>query len=665
MRDLLQLRTLIALGLATMAGAVGLRLYPLPIEDPLLALIGARTPWLFGTLAYLYSLLWFSTPFIAFSLVLNAAYVVALQLRTPPTFNPLPPYPGGPDRPELSLVIGEQHHPTKLRRIASPSWLVIPRRGLHCGVLIVGAIGGGKTSGLIRPALDQILGWHADIPEDRVGGLIIEVKGSLKDHVLDILRSHNREEDYVEIGLNSMYCYNPLHNDLDPYSAAFTMASLNAQIWGRSKEPFWAQAYTMLVASIIRLRRLLDGYTTLAEVYEYALDGRLVERDLQRAERSLETQAPRLRVSAHDYHLTCARSAWTDWLNDVGDTYVHVHSAELVAFLEQNEVPYTSVNADEIEPQVWKDRRHQLEALRLWYYHDWMELDSRLQTSIKEGLTVFLANFRANPQLTRGFCPPRELYLHPQPGATHGTPLPPLDALIEEGRVLMASMPIALDPGLARTLNVLIKMNYQRAVLARIPKMAAEPGRRFRDALLAIDECHQVITTGGTDPSGDEHTLSLSREARLIPVFATQSLTSLRAATHDEHGWRVILGCLRTRIALAAADDFTAATFAELCGQVERLKPSYQLTEASQDAGVSYLTGRSASRRSTITAAITYSLHWEHKFKAKDFAELPNNVGIVTAYDGKKPHAARLVLLKPYFEPVQTSFFDTSEEASS
>jgi hypothetical protein len=98
---------------------------------------------------------------------------------------------------------------------------------------------------------------------------------------------------------------------------------------------------------------------------------------------------------------------------------------------------------------------------------------------------------------------------------------------------------------------------------------------------------------------------------------------------------------------------------------VERLKPSYQLTEASQDAGVSYLTGRSASRRSTITAAITYSLHWEHKFKAKDFAELPNNVAIVTAYDGKKPHSARLVLLKPYFEPVQTSYFDISEEVSS
>lgn len=663
MRDLLQLRAPIALGLATIAGVIGLRVWPFASDDPFLALIGIRTPWLLSGIAYTYAVLWFSTPFLLFSLVLNVVYVAALQRRPPDTYGPLPPYPAPATRAEVSLVIGEQHHPTKLRRVASPTWLTIPRRGLHCGVLVVGAIGGGKTSAFMRPALNQILGWHADVPDDRVGGLILEVKGSFAKQVRAVLRENNREDDYIEIGLNSQHCYNPLHNDLDPYSSAFAIASLNAQIWGKSKEPFWAQAYTLLVSSVIRLRRLLDGYTTLAEVYEYALDDSLIERDIQRAEQSLAKEAPQVRVSAHDYHLSCAGSAWSSWIADSDDTFVHEHSAELETFLQQQDVPFTTVNPADVDPQVWADRRHEVQALRLWYYYDWMELDTKLRSSIKEGITVFLTNFRANPVLTRAFCPPRSLYLKPRPGVAHGTPLPPLDTLIEDGRVLATNMPVAMDPGLARTLGVLLKMDYQRAVLSRIPRMSAEPHRRWRDVILAIDEYQQFCTTGGTDPAGDEHTFSMSREARLIPLLATQSLTSLRAVTHDEHSWRVILGCLRTRIALSAADDYTAACFAELCGQVERLKPSYQLTEASQDAGVSYLTGRAAARRATVTAAKTYSLHWEHKFKPKDFAELPNNVAIVLPYDGQRPRPATLVLLKPHFHPVETSFFDLPEPA--
>ena len=67
----------------------------------------------------------------------------------------------------------------------------------------------------------------------------------------------------MEIRLGGDVCYNPLHNDLDPYAVAFAIATLLNNLFGKSKEPFWQQAYTDLLKFVILLRRSRDGYTTL------------------------------------------------------------------------------------------------------------------------------------------------------------------------------------------------------------------------------------------------------------------------------------------------------------------------------------------------------------------------------------------------------------------
>ena len=53
---------------------------------------------------------------------------------------------------------------------------------------------------------------------------------------------------------------------------------------------------------------------------------------------------------------------------------------------------------------------------------------------------------------------------------------------------------------------------------------------------------------------------------------------------------------------------FDRVMAADLCGKTERLKPSYSITEAGQDARVSMLTGRPAAHRITVSAVKTYSL---------------------------------------------------------
>src|SRR5207249_7398839 len=87
------------------------------------------------------------------------------------------------------------------------------------------------------PYVEQLLAWRAKSETEKIGGLILEVKGDFCAQVRDILRHHRRDDDYVEVGLDSSYCYNPLHNDLEPYALAYSIATLLNNLYGRGKEP--------------------------------------------------------------------------------------------------------------------------------------------------------------------------------------------------------------------------------------------------------------------------------------------------------------------------------------------------------------------------------------------------------------------------------------------
>ena len=198
-------------------------------------------------------------------------------------FRALPPYPAPETRPTPSLVLGETHHPTRTGRAPDPTWLTIPQRGLYTGVMILGAVGTGKTSACMYPYVDQFLRWRSDDAGAQVGGLVMEVKGDFCHQV----RAHpdaapDAPTTTSRSGSTRGVCYNPLHNDLDPYAVAYAIATLLNNLFGKSKEPFWQQAYTDLLKFVILLRRITDGYTTFAEVYRYILDDSQIDRDIRR-----------------------------------------------------------------------------------------------------------------------------------------------------------------------------------------------------------------------------------------------------------------------------------------------------------------------------------------------------------------------------------------------
>src|ERR1700733_9214632 len=619
-----------------LAAATGMTLYfrvPFPDENIFLQVMAQRSPSIFYFVKYSYTLFLFSTPYIGYSIVLSGVYIFTLKAGRRIRAGRLPLFPDPRKREELFLVLGEIHNPRKQAPAENPQWLVIPERGLFTGIAILGAIGTGKTSCCMYPYADQILGFRAGDKDKRIGGLVLEVKGDFCHRVKEILERHGRGEDYIEISLDSDYRYNPLHNDLDAYALAYNIASLLNNLFGRGKEPFWQQAYTNLVKFIILLHKIAYDYVTFFDVYQCAISPPLLEERIAEAEEILLGRHY-VAVTPKIYGERVADLAGLGFVHDeTEDRYLAPATGELRELLKKRGVPcearsvLDSLRAD-------PDKLEQLEAVKRWFNDDWKRIEPKLRTSIVEGVSVFLSLFDDNPKVKRVFCPKKECY-DPEKNAhyEYGKPLPSFSGLIEQGQVCALNFPIGLNPGLAKALGVMMKLDFERAVLNRVPEMEAHPKCYFRQVLFLCDEYQHFATVGESDPTGDEKFFSLSRQPKCIPIIATQSISSLKSALPGD-SWRTLLQTFRTKIFLTLSDDFSARTASELCGREGRVQVTDSLSESGHDTKVSWLTGKALSHKANLIASKTYNTQNDFRFDMKTFTELRNAQSITLAYDG-------------------------------
>jgi hypothetical protein len=653
---MLRERNLLACVLAGITGMILYFKYPFPEDNFFLELVFLWARPVFEGLRYSYTLFLYTTPYIVYSFVLSGLYIFTLKTPPKPKAGKPPVYPNPSNRSNLFLVLGEVHNPRTLEPSETPYWLTIPERGLFTGIAVFGAVGSGKTSACLYPYAEQILSYEAANPEKRIGGLVLEVKGDFCRKVQGILTRLGRDQDYVEISLESKYRYNPLHNGLDAYALAYSIASLVNNLFGRGKEPFWQQAYTNLVKFIILLHKVAYDYVTLFDVYECAISPEVLERKILEAELRLEERYFLL-VSPQTFrgHIGTLKSFGFEFDERLG-MYRARDTPGLRAFVKGSAIECESLSESAIEEDT--DRYEKLQAVKRWFYDDWRRIEPKLRTSIVEGISVFLSLFDDHPAVKRTFCPPPECY---DPVANfdfrYGMPLPSFSWLIERGALCALNFPIGMNPGLAKAVGVMMKLDFQRAVLNRIPEIEAHPEQHFRQVLFLCDEYHHFATVGESEPTGDEKFFSLSRQPKCIPIIATQSLSSLKSTLPGET-WRTLLQTFRTKVFLALSDDFSARTASSLCGREDRLKTSYNFSESGHDAHVSLLTGKAISHRANLTASKTYSPHLDDRFETKAFTELKNAQSIVLAYDGLNPIPPVFCYLKPYYNDPNLSYFE-------
>ncbi len=396
------------------------------------------------------------------------------------------------------------------------------------------------------------------------------------------------------------------------------------------------------------LHKVNYDYVTLFDVYECAINPDKLEQKIRDGERLFQSQEHVLMPDG-DYVGKRELVKFGFDRDPATNEMKAPISVELLRHLDQNHIPYSILSESGADASVTPElarKRDQLEAVKRWFYHDWRRIEPKLRTSIVEGISVFLSLFDDNPSVKATFCPTKECY-DPELNhdGRHGIPMPGFSELIEHGKVCALNFPVAMNPGMARTIGTLMKQDFQRAVLNRIPLMEREPARAYRDVLFLCDEYQSFATVGESDPTGDEKCFALSRQAKCIPIVATQSISSLRSTLPGE-SWRTLLQTFRTKIFLALSDDFSARTASELCGKEEQLKLSYSLSENDQDARVSVLTGRATAHKATIStskflqSAARLGIRAQSVFRAQERA---------VDRTGVNPLPASYCYLKPYY----------------
>ena len=642
-----------------LAAAAGMALWfttPFPEDNVFLQLMAVKAPALYASVKYSYLVMLFTTPYIGLSILLSGLYIFTLKAKRRVIPSRLPLYPNPRLRQRLFLVVGEVHNPRKPVPAEHPKWLIVPERGLFTGIAILGAVGTGKTSCCMYPFAEQLIAYKAGNKDERIGGLVLEVKGDFCHKVKGILERHGRADDYVEISIGSEYRYNPLHNDLEAYALAYSIATLLNNLFGKGKEPFWQQAYTNLIKFIILLHKVAYDYVTLFDVYECAIDPELLEKRIKEAGEKLTPRASLL-LTPEAYAANVSDLKSLGFVFDEGRGLFRAIDSEeaRVVLTRLGITPETSV---ENNSRVDSRKTEQLAAVKRWFYNDWRRIEPKLRTSIVEGISVFLSLFDDNPDVKRTFCPPKECY-DPLGNADFrfGRPLPSFSWLIEEGAVCALNFPIGMNAGLARALGVMMKLDFQRAVLNRVPQIEAHPEKHFRQVFFICDEYQHFATVGESEPTGDEKFFSLSRQPKCIPIVATQSISSLKSALPGD-SWRTLLQTFRTKIFLALSDDYSARTASELCGREDTLKVSYNISESGHDANVSFFTGKTLSNRANVTTSKSYHTQSDFRFDTKTFTELKNAQSVTIAYDGLNPMPPTFCYLKPYYNDVNRSYFE-------
>ena len=649
-----------------------------PEGDPVAVLVRYHTPNVYHAVVAWYYVAPGVAVFIAGQFLISSARIwfarmgVSLGLRSRLPTWPLSPTADGP-----AIVVGEVHHPVRAIESPTPEWLTIPERGLYTGVAIFGAVGSGKTSACMHPFARQLFGWQATNPERRAAALVLEVKGDFCHDIRRMLTELDRGEDYIELSLDGRLTWNPLSATwLDAYSLAYTVASLLNQLFGKGKEPFWQQAYTNLVRWIIELYRVLPGgWVTLRDVYHCAIDKALFAKKIEQAQ-------------------TYAADLADTWISIAGTEMNPEQITPLKAFGFQphpaddtrfrapaHPAAITYLTGHTITHQIERTEstttteiRLRVEAVNRWYVHDWNTLDNKIRSSIVEGVSVFLSLFDV-PSVARVFCPPAPEArpfrgtAEPRPTDTDGHELPalpgtalsgdlpPLDHLIAGGKVLALNMPAGTNPALARAIGVMLKNAWLQSLLRRPAMMKSEPDRFVRPAVFICDEYQAFASVGEDDPSGDEKAFALTRQCRVIPIVATQSISSLRSVLGSSEAWRTLLQTLRTRIFLSLSDEASAEIASKLCGQVRKLKATYAINETSRQSGINFLSAQAGGGRGSVGASKSFTDHREAVFQPRDFALLGNCQAICLPYDGVQSLPPRRVYLKPHYLPTDLPYW--------
>lgn len=148
--------------------------------------------------------------------------------------------------------------------------IFINEKGLYQNLLITGTIGSGKTSSAMYPFCRQLINYSNNNIFEKIGMLILDVKGNFYKQVLNYAKESNRIDDVIVIELNGSYKYNPLHKpNLSPQILANRLKTILLLFSPNNSESYWLDECEKVLVESIKLCRLYNnGYVTFKEIHK-------------------------------------------------------------------------------------------------------------------------------------------------------------------------------------------------------------------------------------------------------------------------------------------------------------------------------------------------------------------------------------------------------------
>lgn len=162
---------------------------------------------------------------------------------------------------ELNLIIGKDKNANEI---------ILEENGLYQNILITGTIGTGKTSSAMYPFTEQLLKFKANFPKEKLGMLVLDVKGNYHSQVKKYCEKYNRIHDFMVLSLDGTIKYNPLDKpNLKASILANRLKTILTLFSNNNGEAYWLEKVEQILTECIKLCRLYnDGYVTFLEIHK-------------------------------------------------------------------------------------------------------------------------------------------------------------------------------------------------------------------------------------------------------------------------------------------------------------------------------------------------------------------------------------------------------------
>jgi len=503
--------------------------------------------------------------------------------------------PNWPKTKKLTYVIGESHKQNG-DYIPNPSWATIPQDGLFGNIFVAGGIGSGKTASCAYPFLEQILEFHPTNEHLKPCGLILDKKGDFYKRLEEMAKDIGRENDIIRIEVGGDNTWNPIHA---PNTMAEVLAgrlvSLYENLKGSSSsgsDQWVKDGMLKILKHGIGLHRIAHGYITIKNINDMV------------ANMSGEGDGPNNPV--------------LKTLAEYDNALVNRKSREKLSTDEEDDFQYHKQ-----------------------FFERELANENTENKATYLGAVTTITDLFSKPAVERTFCPPRNRIT-----------LGGFDDILDSGKIIVLNAPSEKLGNISIALGVMLKLEFQRSILGRVSREAAdETLNRERMAFFICDEYQNFVTVSGNSTNeGDDQFYAESRQSRCVSMVLTQSIATLISKTGAEKA-EVILGSLRTKIFMAVVPYKDQKAAAELCGKSLQKFKTQSFSENLKDSSFNPLSGDVSGSSGSMSSNVSFQERHEYIVQPSEFGSLRTFESVSFIFNGVSAETPKRIYHKSDYLP--------------